>query len=362
MTQVALTGDGGFLQWHTRCSALASGLDTTATSFGEDFTESRALSAIAGASRLVHIAGVDQTAGEAERGPATLLAALVGSALEHSENPPPLVVFARSVNADGHSVLGATADDAAAILSAAADRSGAGFVDVPLPNVFGEHGTPTSDSMVSALCHQLATGGDPKFKVDREITLLHAQDAADVLLGNTATPDPFETRTTTFEVLTLLSETADAINAGDMPMTTSEFSRNLFHTYASLAYELAPTSALERHSDARGSLVELVRTHGGASQTSFSSTAPGESRARHFHRRRIERIVPLSGTAVISLRKLFTDRITEIVVDAAKPVAVHIPTMWVHDIVNRGREDFLLAYWTDRHFDSSSVDAFPAEV
>ena len=63
------------------------------------------------------------------------------------------------------------------------------FVDLRLPNLFGEHGRPFYNAVTATFCHILAEGGQPKVENDKELTLLHAQNAADLLIGNASLED-----------------------------------------------------------------------------------------------------------------------------------------------------------------------------
>jgi UDP-2-acetamido-2,6-beta-L-arabino-hexul-4-ose reductase len=48
--------------------------------------------------------------------------------------------------------------------------------------------------------------------------------------------------------------------------------------------------------------------------------------------------------------------------DATRPVAVDVPTMWAHRILNAGLEDCRLAFWSNEVFDPSDPETFPEEV
>ncbi len=58
---------------------------------------------------------------------------------------------------------------------------GGSFADVLLPNLFGEHGRPAYNSFVATFAHAVAHGRSPTVTSDREVPLLHAQDAAEAL-------------------------------------------------------------------------------------------------------------------------------------------------------------------------------------
>jgi UDP-2-acetamido-2,6-beta-L-arabino-hexul-4-ose reductase len=362
MTHVALTGGDGFLGWHTRCAAMAASTKTVHIPVGDGFSVSAAAAAISGSSRFLHIAGINRGSDEEVHVGNVLFATQAARAVEVAEVPPPVIAFANSIQVGNGSVYGAAKAEAADILAAVAARVGAQFVDVCLPNIYGEHGRPFYNSVVSTFCHLLATGGIPRVHQDKEMRLLHAQDAADVLLGNTTSVESTETSSTVGQLLATLCAIAAVYSAGEIPSLESPFERNLFNTYRSFTFDQRPTISPIPRPDEKGSLGEVVWPHGRVGQFSFFITAPGEVRASHFHRRKVERLTPVQGTAVISLRRLFHADVIDIHTDAARPVAVDVPTMWAHRISNEGPEDFRSGLWSNEVFDPSDPDTFPEEV
>jgi UDP-2-acetamido-2,6-beta-L-arabino-hexul-4-ose reductase len=49
-------------------------------------------------------------------------------------------------------------------------------------------------------------------------------------------------------------------------------------------------------------------------------------------------------------------------VSGAEPVAVDMPTMWVHDITNVGDGELLTLFWSNEHFDPQRPDTYPEPV
>ncbi|MDQ0374225.1 UDP-2-acetamido-2,6-beta-L-arabino-hexul-4-ose reductase [Cellulomonas humilata] len=273
------------------------------------------------------------------------------------------VAYAGSVQSDVGGIYGQAKADAATRLTGAANRVGAEFHDLRLPNLFGEHGRPFYNAVTATFCHLLARGERPRVDVDRGLRLLHAQDAADLLVGTFPSSD-LETlvqELSVVELLERLTAMAATYSTGDIPDVAQKVDRDLFNTYRSYVTELRPAVPLVRHSDARGSFFEIARTHGGPGQSSFSTTKPGIVRGEHFHRRKIERFTVLSGRAVISLRRLFGTEVVHVEVDGEHPLAVDMPTLWAHNIQNVGDELLYTSFWTDDIFDPTRPDTI-AEV
>jgi len=362
MMPVALTGAHGFLGWHVRCALLEQRVVSRPVAVGDAFAEDRAAAAIDGTSRLIHIAGVNRGSDEDVRDGNLRFARQTAAALRAATSPPDVVVFANSVQATGDSVYGAAKSRAADILQEAAQSVGARFEDRLLPNLFGEHGVPFYNSVVATFCHMLATGGKPTVMIDRDLDLLHAQDAADLLIGAAADVDQRITRATVGEILAKLSGISAVYASGEIPDIARAFDRDLFNTYRSFSLSASGPFELRANTDARGSFFELVRSGGGESQASFSTTKPGISRGDHFHRRKVERFAVVEGEGTISMRRLFSNDVLRFDVSGTRPVAIDMPTLWSHKIENTGSEVLVTSFWANELFRPDRPDTIAEAV
>ena len=360
--RVVLTGAHGFLGWHTRLLLSAHGHDVAPVGRGE---WGELAGHLRDADAVVHVAGVNRGGeDEVEHGNvrlATDLAAALSAAREGIR-----IVYANSVQIGNGTPYGRGKEEAATILAAAAaDRRGV-LRDVLLPNLFGEHGRPGYNSFVATFVDHVLHGRSPEV-ADREISLLHAQGAAQALmdeLGVEATGQarPAGTPTTVSFVLRTLQHLDAVYRTGDMPALTTPLVRDLFNTLRAAGFPERYPIRLTPRSDARGSLVEVVRSHGGEGQTFASSTRPGITRGEHFHLRKIERFVVIGGQARISLRRVFHDDIVSFDVDGDVPVAIDMPIGWAHNITNTGDRELTTLFWTNELFDPASPDTWPEPV
>ncbi|MDQ4214243.1 NAD-dependent epimerase/dehydratase family protein [Microbacterium sp. ASV81] len=363
MSKIALTGANGFLGWHVRAATHAEGDEFAGIPVGDAFDADRAAALIDGSARAIHLAGVNRGPDENVATGNVRFAEQFASALRAAAEPPVVVVFANSTQVNNGSVYGDAKSRAAAIIAAAAEDVGAEFCDVRLPNLFGEHGQPFYNAVTATFCHLLARGEEPEVQQDRELTLLHAQDAADLLRGTISLEEgrARERRECVSSLLGRLSEIAALYTEGEIPDVSTAFGRDLFNTYRSYAFSRQAPIRLQPHADARGAFFEIVRTHGGNAQSSFSTTVPGVTRGDHYHRRKVERFTVLSGVGRISLRRLFTDEVVSFEISGEEPGAVDIPTLWAHNITNVGSEMLYTSFWTDDIFDPQNPDTI-AEV
>lgn len=361
--RIVVTGADGFLGWHLRVRLRAGPGAVVVPVTRETWSDLPDL--VAGADAVVHVAGVNRGPEAAvERGNVEL-AADVAAAIRRRGGPARLV-FANSTQCGNGTAYGTGKAMAAEILADAVAESGGHCVDVRLPNLFGEHGRPGYNSFVATFVHAVVDGVEPTV-VDRPVGLLHAQDAARTLLDGLTTHrpriDPRPTMTSVAEVLgTLRDFNAVYAPAGDIPAFRSRLDVDLFNTLRAARFPVTPAIRLTPRADDRGRLVETVRAHGSAGQTFVSTTRPGVTRGEHFHLRKIERFVVLAGQARISLRRVLTGDVVHVDVDGREPVAIDMPTMWVHNITNTGDQELVTLFWTNELFDPDHPDTYPEPV
>ncbi|MFC8301135.1 NAD-dependent epimerase/dehydratase family protein [Micromonospora orduensis] len=363
MLSLAVTGAGGFLGWHVRVLLRALGWPEPTVLTRADLADPAAVAhKIAGVDRVLHLAGVnrgepaDVAAGNVQ------LAAQLANGLRACPDPPIGVVFANSVQAGNGTPYGDAKATAASILA----DTGVPLDDVLLPNLYGEHGRPWYNSAVATFCRVLAEGGQPEVHADREMDLVHVTDAAARLAGVAAggswDPAMPALRIGVRALADQLASYADIYRTGEIPPLRDRHDVRLFNTYRSHCFPAHYPLALPTRADARGALVETVKTHGGAGQTFCSTTRPGITRGEHFHLAKVERFVVLRGTAEISLRRIGDTDVVRFPVSGDEPVVIDMPTMWAHNITNTGPDELLTLFWTNELFDPERPDTWPEPV
>ncbi|MBD8031023.1 polysaccharide biosynthesis C-terminal domain-containing protein [Corynebacterium gallinarum] len=362
--KIAITGANGFLGFHVRAAMQEYGGNAVCIPLGDSFSLTNAEKALEGATQLIHLAGVNRGTDQEVSDGNLLFAKQLSTALKTVENPPAEIVYANSIQAGNGSVYGLAKEQAGVFLEDVANGIESTFKNIELPNLFGEFGRPFYNSVVATFSHQIANGERPEVKQDKELTLLHAQDAADVLLGVVEVSEMGShcELVTVTEIKRLLEEFKEFYSAGEFPDISTTFRRNLFNTYRSYVFPAQAPILITRHADDRGSFFEIVRSNGGTGQTSFSTTVPGVTRGDHFHRRKVERFTVLSGEAEISLRKIFTDEVFTYKVSGEAPLSIDMPTFYTHKIENIGGQTLYTAFWTNDIFDPTNPDTIVEAV
>lgn len=366
LVKLAITGAGGFLGWHTQLLAFSRGTeDISALKLGEGFDLGVAVEAVDGSNRLVHIAGINRApADEIEQGN-RLFAEQLAMVIRETATPPRTVVYANSIQAEHNNPYGRGKRLAGEILADTCMNLGIQFIDLKLPNIFGEEGHPDYNSVVSTFAHRVVRDQRLQVDNDNELPLMHAQEAARLLLEADDSADlehAVVRRARVSAIATAFEEIHELYRHGEIPDISEPLTRDLFNVYRAAYFGHQTSIPLEPKSDNRGYLVETVKSHGGEGQTFFSTTKPGITRGDHFHLRKVERFVVLSGRAEICLRKMFTDQTIKIEVSGLSPSAVDMPIGWVHNITNIGDSDLFTQFWTNEIFDPSDTDTFFQKV
>lgn len=355
--KVVVTGADGFLGWHTRVR-LAALTDHEVVPVGRS-AWSDLPRLVKDADLVVHCAGVNRASDAQVRDGNRQMAVDVAAAVRGAGSRL-RVAFANSVQADLDNVYGRAKRDAAMILGDAVADIGGTFRDVLLPNLFGEHGRPRYNSFVATFADAAVTRTVPDI-VDREVGLLYVQDAAQALVDDGADGQvrPSTTMTSVGRVWQTLAEMhALYAQSGEMPDLSTPFDLALFNTLRAAMFPASYPIPITSHADARGRLIETVRTHG-QGQSFLSTTRPGVTRGQHFHLEKVERFVVAAGEARIRLRRMFHDEVISFDVSGDVPVIVDMPTMWVHDITNVGHSELVTVFWSSSLFDPSAPDTFP---
>jgi UDP-2-acetamido-2,6-beta-L-arabino-hexul-4-ose reductase len=361
--KLAVTGSNGFLGWHVRCRAYARGVDCVPVDRDTMADLDDLVRALHGVDAVIHCAGANR--GTDEEVTAGILgpAAQVREAVRRTGRSI-RVVYANSTQSRADNPYGLAKRRAAELLRELPEVS-----DVVLPNLFGEHGRPHYNSFVATFCHQVARGEAPRVREDRQVDLLHVQDAAGALIEEAISTGhrdidlaPAAHSIEVSRVLGMLRRFDATYRTGELPDIADRFSVRLFNTYRSYLFPDRYPIAMRPHTDARGTLVECLRTGTAGGQAFVSTTEPGATRGEHLHLRKFERFLVVGGEVEISLRRLFSDQVVRFRVSGKEPGAIDMPTMWAHKMLNVGDTPATTFFWTNELFSADDPDTFACPV
>lgn len=274
----------------------------------------------------------------------------------------PHVVYANSTHAAQDSIYGNSKRIAAEVIAA----SGLSNTNLILPHIFGEGARPDYNNVTATFIKRIIDGGMPEINKTAEVRLLHAGEAAQIAIdaGKNRTDGRVEPEGKLilvgelFEQLRELHETYSMNLFVDL---NDPFTLALFNSYRSALYPGNYPRMLKLNSDQRGTLFEASRG-GGGGQTFLSWTHPGVTRGEHFHLEKVERFLVVQGEAMIRIRPVLGEAISEFRVSGEAPAAVDMPTLHTHHIVNVGDTPLLTLFWTNAVFDPAAPDTYADPV
>jgi len=243
-------------------------------------------------------------------------------------NSIPHILFSSSTQENRDNLYGKSKLEGRRMLEDWAKRNGALFTGLIIPNVFGPFGKPYYNSFISTFCHQLTHNEEPKIEVDGSVKLIYIGELVQVFYrliserekSISIYPVEYTMELKVSRILEILRKyKLEYYKKGIIPNLNNTFERDLFNTFVTyIDHKVFFPFPLAKHSDERGSFVELVKLNSGG-QVSFSTTRPGITRGNHFHTRKAERFAVIKGKARIKLRKIGTEEILSFDLDGEEP-------------------------------------------
>jgi len=283
------------------------------------------------------------------------------------------ILFSSSTQEERDNLYGKSKHDGRKLIEEWAIRNNAKFTGFIIPNVFGPFGNPYYNSFIATFCHQLTHGEQPEIQTDGVVKLIYVGELVEEIyehitamqykeMGKTIIDEVKVKHTSENKVsatLNLLkSFKEDYFEKGIIPDLDNTFEKNLFNTF--LCYidhrNFFPFH-LTKHSDNRGSFVEMVKLNSGG-QVSFSTTVSGITRGNHFHTRKAERFTVIKGKAKIEIRRVGTDQKHTFILDGDKPSFVDMPIWFTHNITNIGNDDLFTVFWINEEYEPEDPDTF----
>ncbi len=365
---VVVTGAHGFIGKTLMIRLKERGVEAIA--LGSDASASDLRSALARATFVFHLAGVNrpQSEDQFEIGNTGFTRTLRDGLSEAGKTAP--IVFASSTQADRDNAYGRSKRAAEDALFAHAEATGAAVRVFRLPNVFGKWALPNYNSAVATFCHNIARGlpisvHDPA----AELSLIHVDDVCDAFLELLdRPPSGAEFAEARPVYATTVGTVADAIRGfaeSRGTLTTDRVGtgliRALYSTYLSYLPPEAFAYDVPRHADPRGVFVEMLKTPD-CGQFSYFTAGPGVTRGQHYHHAKTEKFLVLKGRARFGFRHIVTGERHEITTEGGEARIVETIPGWTHDITNIGEDEMIVMLWANEVFDRARPDTIAEPV
>jgi UDP-2-acetamido-2,6-beta-L-arabino-hexul-4-ose reductase len=319
---------------------------------------------------VYHLAGVNrpERVEEFEEGNAALTGTLVDRLARHGRKAP--LLLSSSTQASVDNPYGRSKLHAEEIVRRYGRESGAPVLVYRLPGLFGKWSRPNYNAVVSTFCHNSARGlpvsiRDPA----HEVELAYVDDvvaeflrALDPSLSHPTDPKVEPTfRVTLGDLARRIEAIRDIRDTLTLPDLSDELTRRLYPTFLSYLPEDGFAYQPPVRSDARGSLVELLKSPP-FGQIFVSRSNPGVVRGHHYHDTKIEKFCVVSGRAAISFRHILGEDVLRYEVRGEEMKVVDIPPGYTHSIENLGDGEMVTLFWSSEVFDPARPDTFAEKV
>ncbi len=369
MTRALVTGADGFLG-RNLAVALRRLPGVEVLSFDRNESPADLARFAAEADVVFHLAGVNRPEREEEfeEGNARLTRSLVDLLLAAGRKVPLLLSSSTQAILDnpyGRSKLAAESE-----VRRYGAATGATALVYRLPGLFGKWSRPNYNAVVSTFCHNLARGlpiaiRDPA----HEVELAYVDDVVAEFLrvlepGRLPPEAPAVTptfRVTLGELARRIEAIRDVRETLVLPDLSDELTRRLYPTFLSYLPEDRFAYQPLVRSDARGSLVELLKSPR-FGQIFVSRSRPGVVRGHHFHDTKIEKFCVVQGRAAICFRHVLGGPVLRYEVTGEEMKVVDIPPGYTHSIENLGEGEMVTLFWSSEVFDPARPDTYPEKV
>ena len=253
-----------------------------------------------------------------------------------------------------------------------AEETGVKVLVYRFPNLFGKWCRPYYNSAVATFCNNIAN--DLPITVNDRSTMLEllyiddlVEEMLDALESREHRSDederycfvPTTYKVTLGEIVDLLHSFADQSSTHVMPEIPSDsFAKKLYSAYLSYLPKEKAIYDLKMNCDERGSFTELLKTSS-CGQFSVNISEPGITKGQHWHDSKWELFIVVSGHALIQMRKIGSDEVTEYEVSGDRIQAVYMLPGYTHNIINLSETEKLITLmWANEQFDPNRPDTF----
>ncbi|RPA38315.1 UDP-2-acetamido-2,6-beta-L-arabino-hexul-4-ose reductase [Shewanella frigidimarina] len=367
---ILVTGAAGFIGRNLCVFLQEAGFDNIEKITLED-SEDGIAEKVNAADFIFHLAGINRPENDEEfkKGNTDLTQNIIDTLVKNGRKTP--ILLTSSIQAELSNPYGASKAGAEQAVSAYSQVTGAATYIYRLPNVFGKWSRPNYNSAVATFCYN--TINDLPITIhnpDSALSLVYIDDVCQSFVSMlTSTPDVTEQyrfvqpvyETTVGDVVSLLTEFKESRESMVSAKVGEGFIRALYSTYVS---HLAPDQfsySVTRHSDERGTFVEMLKTKD-SGQFSFFTAHVGITRGGHYHHTKTEKFLVINGRALFKFRHITSGESYELVVVGEESRIVETVPGWSHDITNIGDNELVVMLWANEIFDRENPDTVNFKV
>ncbi|MDH5979691.1 NAD-dependent epimerase/dehydratase family protein [Vibrio splendidus] len=367
---ILVTGAAGFIG-RNLCVFLNEAGFSNIAKITVDDNDASIVEKVKSADFIYHLAGINRPKNDEDfkKGNTDLTQKIINTLIEAKLETP--IVLTSSIQAELENPYGKSKAGAELAVAEYKKKTGAATYIYRLPNVFGKWCRPNYNSVVATFCYN--TINDLPITINNSeaaLSLVYIDDVCqsfvDLLSNLTKSDEQYSHvepiyQTTVGEVASLLTEFKESRGSMISAEVGGGFVRALYSTYVSY---LAPEQfaySVTRHSDERGTFVEMLKTKD-SGQFSFFTAHQGITRGGHYHHTKTEKFLVISGKASFKFRHITTGDSYELIVNGEESRIVETAPGWSHDVTNIGESELIVMLWANEIFDPKKPDTVNFKV
>jgi len=181
MKKIGVTGSKGFLGWHLIAYFFPMDDIEVIECSRECFEDSDKLKKfVSQCDSVVHLAGLNRgDEKDIYEVNIALMKKLIDACRETSSTPQ--IIFSSSTHIDKDTAYGKAKRESGEILLGWGKETGASVSNIVFPHIFGEYAKPFYNSAVATFCYQLANNESSEVSDKGSVSLLYAQEAAQII-------------------------------------------------------------------------------------------------------------------------------------------------------------------------------------
>lgn len=367
--KILVTGANGFIGRNLCVFLKEAGYESVSTITRED-SEEDILIKVERADFIYHLAGINRPKNEEDfkKGNIDLTSLIVNKLVSSEKNIP--IVLTSSIQASQSNAYGQSKAGAEELIKEYQEITGAQSYIYRLPNVFGKWCRPNYNSAIATFCYNTINSLPINIHDDKaELNLVYIDDVCknfiNLLDSSIINSQHCEIlpvyQTTVGKVVELLTKFQKSRESLITEKVGTEFVRALYSTYISYLMPEQFSYSVTRHSDERGTFVEMLKTKD-SGQFSFFTAHKGITRGGHYHHTKNEKFLVIKGKAQFKFKHILTGEFYELFTDEDNSKVVETAPGWTHDITNVGDEELVVMLWANEIFDREKPDTITSEL
>jgi UDP-2-acetamido-2,6-beta-L-arabino-hexul-4-ose reductase len=280
------------------------------------------------------------------------------------------LIFASSTQVTNNSIYGKSKLEAENCIIDCANKNNSQYFIFRIPNIFGKWCKPNYNSVVATFSYNIARNKKIILKNEKQqISLVHIDDLIDQFLDVLKCKIDKKNKNLKFvKIKKIYKITPDKLSEILHQMKKDhgyfciksvnyEFLLKLYSTFLTYFPKNLFSYSLKKNQDDRGNFSEFLKFQN-LGQISYFTINKKKSRGGHYHHKKVEKFIFLSGKVKITYLNIINKKKITFTISANENMVVETIPGWAHNIENVSNQVVAGVVWANEIFDSSKPDTY----